>query len=303
MNRKNFIRSAALMGTYAFLPKMIFGLGNDDRPVVWEAEGISRETIAKVFTELGGISALLPKGPENSTVLLKPNLCLPDNDNKATTTSSVLIDELCSFLLDQGTKKIIVADHTLQEAGDFNTQPIVEKAGKHPGVKVMLTNEQRYFVPVEVNGTSLTSVEMLKMLPKVDLFINIPTAKHHTATQVSLGIKNLMGLIWDRSVFHTGLDLHQAIGDLALAIKPDITITDATRVLLQGGPIGPGPVVEDNRFFVSRDIVAIDAVVTSRYTFGGKSIDASNVAHIWAAYEHGVGEIDVDKIEVKKISA
>jgi uncharacterized protein (DUF362 family) len=303
MDRKSFIKTAALASTTAFLPKMIFGSGNREKPVVWEVEGISRETISRVFSELGGIPSLLPKGPGSSTVLLKPNLCLPDNDNKATTTSSVLIDELCRYLLDQGVSKIIVADHTLQDSEQFDDHPIVVKARQHPGVKVMLTNEQRYFVPVEVNGSMLTSVEILKMLPKIDLFINIPTAKHHTATQVSLGIKNLMGLIWDRSVFHTGLDLHQAVGDLAMVIKPDITITDASRVLLQGGPIGPGPVVEDNRLFVSRDIVAVDSVVTHRYSFGGKSNSALNVAHIWAAYENGMGEIDIDKIDIRKITA
>jgi uncharacterized protein (DUF362 family) len=302
MNRRHFIKSTAIIGAVSFLPIPVFSF-DEDKSVVWEVEGNASAAVKKIFEELGGVSALLPKGVANSTVILKPNLCLPDNDSKATTTSSALVGEICRYLSEQGVTKIIVTDHTLQGANLFESQPIVTEAQKHPGVKVLLANDQRYFIPTEVKGKVLTSVETLKLLPKADLMINLPTAKHHTATQVSLGIKNLMGLIWDRSAFHTGLDLNQAIGDLALAIKPDITIIDATRVLLKGGPTGPGPVVEDNRFYVSRDIVAVDSVVTSRYSFGGKSLSAQNVAHIKAAYENGLGEIDINKIELKKITA
>jgi uncharacterized protein (DUF362 family) len=211
------------------------------------------------------------------------------------------VGEICRYLSEQGVLKIIVTDHTLQGANLFDTQPLVTEIQKYPAAKILLANDQRYYIPTEVKGKVLTSVEILKILPKADLLINLPTAKHHTATQVSLGIKNLMGLIWDRSAFHTELDLNQAIGDLALAIKPDITIIDASRVLLKGGPTGPGPISNDNRIFVSRDIVAVDSIVASRYSFGGKSLSAINIAHIKAAYENGIGEIDINKIELKKI--
>jgi uncharacterized protein (DUF362 family) len=283
------------------LPTKVFSLGTENESVVWEVEGDTRAAVKKIFEELGGVSTLLPKGAANSTVILKPNLCLPDNDNKATTTSSALVGEICRYLSEQGVLKIIVTDHTLQGANLFDTQPLVTEIQKYPAAKILLANDQRYYIPTEVKGKVLTSVEILKILPKADLLINLPTAKHHTATQVSLGIKNLMGLIWDRSAFHTELDLNQAIGDLALAIKPDITIIDASRVLLKGGPTGPGPISNDNRIFVSRDIVAVDSIVASRYSFGGKSLSAINIAHIKAAYENGIGEIDINKIELKKI--
>jgi len=302
MDRRIFIKSTGIIGASAFLPIGSLAAANESIPIVWELEGSASRAIEALFDELGGLTSLLPKGAENSIVLLKPNLCLPDGDHKATTTSSELVSQLCSFLLDRGVGKIIVADHTLREAKEFEKQPLVLEAGKYPGVKVMLANDQRYYTPSSTEGEVLTSVEILKLLPRADLFINLPTAKHHTATQVSLGIKNLMGLIWDRSVFHTDLDLQQAIGDLAMAIKPTITITDATRVLLKGGPIGPGPVVEDGRYFASRDIVAVDSVVASRYSFGGKSQSASNIAHISAAYDNGVGEIDLDKINLKHLT-
>jgi len=303
MDRRYFIRSTTLIGTASLLPINAFSLGNTvEYPCVLEVEGSAGPAVGKIFDELGGLQAFLPNGVQNATVLIKPNICLPHEDKRATTTSSELVGQLCIYLKKQGVSRIIIADHTLQDAKEFTDQPIVTEASKHSGVKILLANEQQYFTPVEVKGKVLLSTEILKLISKVDLFINLPTAKHHSATHVSLGLKNLMGTIWDRSAFHTDLDLHQAIGDLALVVKPHLTITDATGVLLKGGPIGPGPVVKDNRYFASQDIVAVDSVVASRYSFNGQSLPADRIAHIRAAYENGVGEIDPGKIEVRKFT-
>jgi uncharacterized protein (DUF362 family) len=168
-------------------------------------------------------------------------------------------------------------------------------------VKVVLANERRYFEPLEVEGKVLKQTEVLKLLTKSDLVINFAAAKHHSATGVSLATKNLMGAIWDRATFHTDLDLDQAIGDLALAVKPHLNLIDAGRVLLNGGPTGPGPVVEENRLFASTDMVALDSVVASRYSFGAKTLKGSDIAHLVAAHKNGVGELDPEKIVVEKI--
>jgi len=50
------------------------------------------------------------------------------------------------------------------------------------------------------------------------------------------------------------------------------------------------------------DILALDAVVASRYKFGGKNLSAGDVPHLMAAYQNGVGEIDAKNIQVKTIS-
>jgi uncharacterized protein (DUF362 family) len=111
----------------------------------------------------------------------------------------------------------------------------------------------------------------------------------------------IQGAIWNRNDFHTKMDLGQAIGDLALAVRPALTLIDASRVLLNGGPTGPGRVIAENRFFASLDMVAVDAVVTSRYGFGGRDVVPNEVAHLRAAFENGVGEIDIQKITVTKV--
>lgn len=274
--------------------------GEEAKPVVWEIEGDPGAAVEKMFSSLGGLKKLIPGEVEGSTVLLKPNLCLPHPPAAATTTSPELIDALCSYLAERKVKRIIITDHTLQKAESFKENALVKVGDKYKQAKVIVANEQRLYEPVEVEGKVLKKTELMKTLDRADLIVNVATAKNHSATRVSLAIKNLMGVIWDRSAFHTKLDLHQAIADLALAVRPGLSIIDASRVLLNGGPVGPGPITKDNRIFASIDMLALDSVVTGRYDFGGKTLSAKEVPHLRAAYDNAVGEIDIKKIDVQK---
>lgn len=307
MDRRNFLKIAAA-GLFAkFLPfsgswsnKLL--LADTPSPVVWEAQGSPDAAIKALFTSIGGLKKLIPGDLSKATILIKPNLCLPHPVARGTTTSPELVDALCGFLLAGGVKKIIIADHTLQEkTSKISKFEMAKVAERYPQAKLLLANQQRYYQPIEVNGKVLKNTETLKLLQRVDLLINTATAKHHSATHISLSLKNLMGLIWDRTAFHTELDLHQAIADLALAIRPGLNIIDASRILLNGGPTGPGAVIKENRLFAGLDPVALDSVVLSRYNFAGRSLSAKEIPHLQAACKNGIGEIDLGKIDLQKI--
>ncbi len=302
MKRRKFLKFSSIAFVFNLFPllKSTNGLGGVTKPIVWESVGTPADNIKNIFSKIGGLKNLVSKDLSKVSVLVKPNICLPTPSGMGTTTSPDVVDALCKYLTDLDVKRIIITDHTLKKTADFSKIELKSKIAKYPKVKLMFANEQRHFQPIDVNGKVLKKTEILKMLPRVDLLINLAAAKHHSATQVSLAIKNLMGLIWNRTEFHTNLDLQQAVADLALAIKPQLNMIDANRVLLNGGPTGPGPVIKENRLFASYDILALDSVVTSRYNFGGKSITAQEVPHLVAAYQNGVGEIKLDKIVVKK---
>jgi uncharacterized protein (DUF362 family) len=300
MDRREFLKTSAAVAASSMLPFNAL-LGEEAGPVVWEIEGEPGAAVEKVFSSLGGLEKLIPGEVEGCTVVLKPNLCLPHPPAAATTTSPELIDALCSYLVEHNVKRIIVTDHTLQKAESFENNAVLKVGDKYKQARVIVANEQRLYQPMEVKGKVLKQTEIMKTLSRADLLVNVATAKNHSATQVSLALKNLMGLIWDRAAFHTKLDLHQAIADLALAVRPGLNIVDASRVLLNGGPTGPGPVAMDGRIFASTDILALDSVVTGRYDFGGRTLSAKEVPHLRAAYANGVGEIDVDKIDLQKV--
>jgi uncharacterized protein (DUF362 family) len=135
---------------------------------------------------------------------------------------------------------------------------------------------------------------------EADKFINLPTAKSHSATGVSLGMKGLMGLIWDRGALHQ-MNLHQAIADLATVIRPDLTIIDATRAMTSGGPGGPGKTVQLDTVIAGTDPVAVDSYAVGITQWYNKSFSGKSVKYIVAASELGLGEIDTAKMQIKEV--
>jgi uncharacterized protein (DUF362 family) len=296
MKRRQFFKYAGSALVTKYLPLSSL-FAQKTHPEVWELEGESDQIIKSLFSRCIDLKQLINKDLEESTVLIKPNLCLPHRNEMGTITSTAIINALCSYLHAAGINKIIIVDHTLRKSSDFQNIELHKVVAEYANVKLILANKQRFYQPINVAGKVLQSIEILKMLSRVDLLINIATAKHHSATHVSLALKNLMGLIWDRNAFHTRFDLDQAIADLALVIRPQLNLIDASRVLLNGGPTGPGPVVQEKRLYASLNILALDSVVVSRYNFGGKTLSAKAVPHLWAASQNSIGEIDLSRIK------
>jgi uncharacterized protein (DUF362 family) len=117
---------------------------------------------------------------------------------------------------------------------------------------------------------------------------------------VSLGIKNLMGLIWDRWSFHSRYNINQALADLVAAIKPHLTLLDATRALVTGGPGGPGEVQKPDLIIAGTDPVAVDAYGVTVAPWYGQQFKGRQVEHLLAAHQRGVGKIDLEQLRIFK---
>jgi uncharacterized protein (DUF362 family) len=146
-------------------------------------------------------------------------------------------------------------------------------------------------------GRALRRAELAEDLLQADVFINLPIAKHHAGSQVTLAMKNLMGVNWDRLALHN-LGLHQGIAELASAVKHDLIIMDANYILLTNGPGGPGRVENLKQVLVCADPVAIDAYATRFF-----GLKPQGVEHIRMAYELGVGEMNLDRLAIKEFDA
>jgi uncharacterized protein (DUF362 family) len=64
--------------------------------------------------------------------------------------------------------------------------------------------------------------------------------------------------------------------------------------MLTKGPKGPGDVRVENKVIAGNDQVALDSYATSLFGYTGRDI-----GHIKAAYDHGLGEIDLDKLDIQ----
>jgi len=152
------------------------------------------------------------------------------------------------------------------------------------------------FITIDVpQGKVLKQAAIAKEIHEADVFINMPIAKSHGSATLTLGMKNHMGAVEDRWFFHRN-DLHQCIADVSTVLQPDLTIIDATRIMVTKGPKGPGKVRIEDKVIAGNDQVALDAYAASLFGYSG-----TDIGHIKAAYDHGLGEIDLDKIDIQMI--
>ncbi len=132
--------------------------------------------------------------------------------------------------------------------------------------------------------------------------IAAPTAKSHHATGVSLSMKGMMGLVYDRWTMHQQ-GLNGAVVSLAAFLKPKLVVVDATRVLSTNGPRGPGEIIPMNTIIASADMVAADAKTVEMCTWYGKRFKPRQIEHIRLAHEQGLGRMDIEKLVVKQTTA
>jgi len=299
ITRRDFLEIGAGLAIISLLPKSLFGAEEGvNRPLIGVAHGRKSKLVKAAVDLLGGMDKFVKNG---DTVCLKPNISFAANADCGATTSVEITKQVVQLCLDAGAAKIIIIDHTIQDSVLCVAQSGIEQAViDKKKVSIFTPTKERQFAEVEVpKGKSLKSVMIPKVIQAADKLINLPVAKSHSATGVSLGMKNLMGLIWDRNYLHQ-MNLHQAIAELATIIKPSLTIIDATRALTSGGPGGPGNTVELNMVIVGTDVVAVDSYAVGITPWYNKSFTGSKVKYLVAASEMGLGEINVDKMQIKK---
>lgn len=266
-----------------------------------EVSGKDRKAMVKAaLTALGGIGAFVKRGQR---VVLKPNLAFANPVGWATATHPDTLVAVAEACLSAGAKEVLVVEHPLNDP-----EKCLERTGARaalsalPDVKLHMLSEHEEFAEVAIpRGVAITSAEVARAILEADVFINLPQAKHHSAAGVSFGLKNAMGAVWSRKPFHLWLDLHQAVADLGHVVRPHLTILDATQVLLNGGPKGPGEVGQPGRMVAGRVTASVDAWGLSVVPFGGKVLTPADIKHIANAGKAGLGEVDVKKLKAVRV--
>jgi uncharacterized protein (DUF362 family) len=302
VNRRDFIKTGLGLAAASMLPKSLFG--TEPTKVVGPAIGVARGTKSKLargaLDLLGGMGEFVKPGDK---VCIKPNFSFAANSECGATTSAEITRQVVQLCLDAGAARVVVFDHTIQDAALCIEQSGINSAvvDKEKVSLLTLTKERQFADTPIPGGKELKSAKVAKVVLESDKFINLPTAKSHSATGVSLGMKGLMGLIWDRGALHH-MNLHQAIADLASIVKPDLTIIDATRALTSGGPGGPGKTVTLGMVIAGIDPVAVDSYAVGITQWYNKSFAGKSVKHIVAAADMGLGEIDTAKMDIKQVT-
>jgi uncharacterized protein (DUF362 family) len=146
----------------------------------------------------------------------------------------------------------------------------------------------------------MKETQVMREVLSADVLIAVPAAKAHGSTGVSLTLKGMMGLVWDRGSMHGRYDLHTAIVDLASLLRPALTIIDGSRVLSTNGPSGPGKVLTPNTIIASTDMVSADAQAVREFEWYGRRFEPRQVDHIRLAHERGLGRMDLERLDVRR---
>jgi uncharacterized protein (DUF362 family) len=254
----------------------------------------------KALEALGGIARFVKKGQR---VVIKPNMSFAKTPDFAASTHPLVVVAVAQACIEAGAREVLVLDHTLQRAELCLERTGIRDACKQhvPGVHVLALQDRKFFREIRIpQGKVLDRVEILTDILDNAVLINVPVAKSHSATGVSLGLKGLMGLIWDRESFHSQFNINQGIADLATVIKPQLTILDATRAMVTGGPGGPGEVKKPNLIVAGVDPVAVDSYGVGIVPWYGQNFKGRQVEHLLMAHQRGLGQIDVEKLKITK---
>ena len=310
MDRRNFLRAIALTGAAA----TIKASGNID---ILSEKFISSESAAAVdmvavmggepevmfrraMTEMGGMGKFIKKGWK---VVVKPNIGWDKTPEQSGNTNPKLVAEVIRQCLSAGVKEVVVFDHPCDDWIKCYKNSGIEAAAKAAGAKVLPAHEESYYREVALPlGKKLKSAKIHQAVIDCDAWINLPVLKHHGGANLTISMKNYMGIVWDRRIFHS-TDLQQCIADVCTySKKPVLNIVDAYRIVKTNGPQGrsTADVANPKGLFISQDIVAVDTAA-AKFFNQVRTMPLDHVGHIAGGQAHKLGTMDIDNLNIKRI--
>ncbi len=247
-----------------------------------------RETVQA----LGGMQRFVKPG---ETVIVKPNIGWDRTMAQAANTHPLVVRTTVELCLEAGAAKVWVFDNSANDPRrcyiNSGIKPEVEGITSDR-VTIEYMNPRGYRDIDIRDGVGISRWFFYRRALEADRFINLPIAKHHSHTVLTLGMKNIMGVIGgERGVLHR--KMADCLVDINSVIRSDLTIVDATRILLRNGPQGGR--IEDvqtlNTLIASPDIIAADSYAATLFNLSPQDVPA-----IVAGAKRGLGVMDLSRI-------
>ena len=266
---------------------LVEGLGTQEN---YDVMALTR----KVFEAAGGMSRFVSKG---DVVAIKPNVSWARDPQMAATTNPEVIEAVVKLCFDAGAKKVRIADHTIHDARRCFALTGVGAVAEKTGADLVFPRPS-LMKEMKLQGNRLDVWPVFVPLVEADKVVNVPVAKVHGLSTLTLGMKNWIGAVGGRrSALHQ--DIHQSIVDLAQFFNPTVTLIDATRIMVENGPSGgsPSDVAVRNTLILSNDPVAGDAKAAA----GLFGYVPSEVGFIQLAQKWGLGTYDLEKVATQRV--
>ena len=265
------------------LPEMVVVRAEDPRALV-----------RKALDPLGGMRRFISPG---ETVVVKPNIGWDRTAEQAANTNPQVVAEVVKLCREAGATKVVVTDVSINEARRVYQRSGIAEAARSEGAEVILPDE-RGFREVNLEGDVLTTWPVFEPFLTADKVINVPVAKQHSLTGVTLGMKNWYGILGgQRHRLHQRI--HESLADLAAFMRPTLTIIDAYRVLIRNGPSGGslGDVELRKTLIAGTDPVALDTYAAQAFW----ELDSGRLHYLSIAEGKRLGTRDLQKVRTKVI--
>lgn len=307
VSRRQFIQKTGLVTAFSLVPSYLFSTQLFSRKkiifrelAVISGENIYQNTI-KVVDALGGIGRFVNKG--NKVGILVNSAF----DNQGAYVNPDIPLSVIKLCFEQEASEVVCIqniDLKYWQRSDYYVlhEHYIEKLNNSSFNKFPSKFQEEHFKKMDVEGISLQKVEIAQNFFDCDVLINISIAKHHATTGYTGALKNTMGVTTrDTNVtFHLNGParndpdyLAQCIADLNKLRKPDLTIIDASEVLMTNGPNGPGEILRPGKIVAGTDMVAADSLAATIIGHG-----YGEILSITKAWETGLGEMDFNKYDI-----
>jgi len=311
MDRRDFLKTLAIAGA-TFTIKSVSGnidilsqtlaIGESEKNVDLVAimGGEPEIMFRKAIAEMGGMGSFVKKGQK---ICVKPNIGWDKTPELAGCTNPDLVGEIVKQCLEAGAKEVLVFDNTCDDWKKCYKHSGIEDAVIAAGGKILPGNDSSYYRKISLpKGIKIKEAKVHEAILDCDAWINVPILKSHGGANLTISMKNLMGIIWDRKIFHIK-DLQQCIADVCtLDKKPILNVVDAYRVMKTNGPRGKSveDVVNPKGLFISQDIVAVDTAATQFFN-QIREMPLDHVGHLANGQALKLGTMDLNSLNVKKI--
>jgi uncharacterized protein (DUF362 family) len=269
----------------AALPDLVVGRGG-------EPDALIRQSLAA----LGGMARFVKPGAD---VIIKPNICVAYHTYEyAATTNPWVVGTLVKLALEAGAGRVRVLDYPFGGSPEeaYARSGIQEQVLAAGGEMEIMSKFK--FVSTDIpEGRDLRQSDIYDDVLQADVLIDVPVAKHHSLARLTLGMKNLLGVIWDRSAIHWNLG--QRVADLTSRVRPTLTVIDAVRILTAHGPTGGNldDVKKLDTIIASPDIVAADSYAATLF-----GMQPDDLAYIQAGTAMGLGRSDLNNLKIEELT-
>lgn len=313
ITRRKFIEKSGVMGVAAAGAVTFPGLSScslfkDPADIaVLQGQNYFENTI-KAMEQIGGMKRFVPSGSKVGLLINS------DFDVHGAYVNPDISIAAIKMMVDAGASEITCLQVVKEEYW--------QRSDYYEAYKEMLANiktvESNSF-PAEFNeedfvrfenmegAISLEKTEVAKQWLDCDVFVNIPIAKHHMTTLLTGALKNIMGVSTREAnvTFHLGSGkrndpdyLAQCIVDQNMLKKTNLCIVDATEVIIDNGPSGPGTIETPAKIVAGTDIVAIDALCSTYIGYEPDEILTTIKAH-----EMGLGNMNYNELNIVELTA